>query len=176
MTDRTAISGVKNLIAVASGKGGAGKTTVAVNLAIALQRMGASIGLLDGDVYGPNGDLDGTSQPRRQAIHLARADAEQRHPTISARREVGRCPHCNGRIDIFGHGEGERMAKTFGVPFLGKIEIDPQIRIGGDTGKPVASLGKDAPDAKSLYAIARQVAARVSVVELSATRSLVQIL
>ena len=54
MTDRTAISGVKNLIAVASGKGGVGKTTVAVNLAIALQRMGASVGLLDADVYGPN--------------------------------------------------------------------------------------------------------------------------
>ena len=48
------IPGVKNLIAVASGKGGVGKTTVAVNLAIALQRMGSTVGLLDGDVYGPN--------------------------------------------------------------------------------------------------------------------------
>ena len=48
------IEGVKNLIAVASGKGGVGKTTVAVNLAIALKNMGASVGLLDADVYGPN--------------------------------------------------------------------------------------------------------------------------
>src|SRR5277367_1835114 len=48
------IQGVKNLIAVASGKGGVGKTTVAVNLAIALKNMGAAVGLLDADVYGPN--------------------------------------------------------------------------------------------------------------------------
>src|ERR1700681_4569250 len=48
------IEGVKNLVAVASGKGGVGKTTVAVNLALALKRLGASIGLLDADVYGPN--------------------------------------------------------------------------------------------------------------------------
>ncbi len=48
------IAGVKNLIAVASGKGGVGKTTVAVNLAIALKKMGASVGLMDADVYGPN--------------------------------------------------------------------------------------------------------------------------
>src|SRR3974390_2890264 len=48
------IPGVKNLVAVASGKGGVGKTTVAVNLALALKHLGASVGLLDADVYGPN--------------------------------------------------------------------------------------------------------------------------
>ena len=51
---KTPIEGVKNLVAVASGKGGVGKTTVAVNLAIALKSLGASVGLLDADVYGPN--------------------------------------------------------------------------------------------------------------------------
>src|SRR5579863_5714668 len=48
------IAGVKYLVAVASGKGGVGKTTVAVNLAIALKNMGSKVGLLDADVYGPN--------------------------------------------------------------------------------------------------------------------------
>jgi ATP-binding protein involved in chromosome partitioning len=46
--------GVKNAIAVASGKGGVGKSTIAANLAVALARMGAAVGLMDGDLYGPN--------------------------------------------------------------------------------------------------------------------------
>src|SRR5947208_1489509 len=48
------ITGVKNLIAVGSGKGGVGKTTVAVNLAVAMGRLGYKVGLMDADVYGPN--------------------------------------------------------------------------------------------------------------------------
>lgn len=53
LSDRVDI-GVKNAIAVGSGKGGVGKTTTAVNLAVALAREGAAVGLLDADVYGPN--------------------------------------------------------------------------------------------------------------------------
>ena len=48
------IPGVQNLIAVGSGKGGVGKTTVAVNLAVAVAALGHRVGLMDADVYGPN--------------------------------------------------------------------------------------------------------------------------
>src|ERR1700726_3660412 len=269
--NRAPIPGVKNLVAVASGKGGVGKTTVAVNLAIALETLGASVGLLDADVYGPNvpvmlgtneqpravddktiipveaygvkmismgllnpgdkplvwrgpmlhsvmqqflrsvqwGTLDylivdlppGTGDVQLSLIQSVSVTGAVvvTTPSIVALADVRRaiemfrqvnveivgvvenmsyfnCPHCKGRIDVFGHGEGQHMAKTFGVPFLGEIEIDPQIRIGGDTGKPVASLGEDAPGSKSIYAMARNVAARVEVVNQSAGAPVVQIL
>jgi ATP-binding protein involved in chromosome partitioning len=271
LQDKAPITGVKNLVAVASGKGGVGKTTVAVNLAIALKNMGHAVGLLDADVYGPNvpvmlgtneqpravdertiipveayglkmismgllnpgdkplvwrgpmlhsviqqflrstqwGALDylivdlppGTGDVQLTLIQsvsvtgavvvttpsiVALADVRK---AIEMFRQVNveilgvvenmsyfNCPHCKGRIDVFGHGEGQHMAKTFGVPFLGEIEIDPQIRIGGDTGKPVASLGEDAPGSKSIYAMARNVVARVEFVNQSAGAPVVQIL
>ena len=53
-TGRPPLPGVKNVIAVGAGKGGVGKTTVAVNLALALAKCGGRVGLLDGDIYGPN--------------------------------------------------------------------------------------------------------------------------
>ncbi len=51
---RAPVEGVKNIIAVGAGKGGVGKTTVAVNLAIALAKCGGRVGIIDGDIYGPN--------------------------------------------------------------------------------------------------------------------------
>ena len=51
---RAAVPGVKNVIAVGAGKGGVGKTTVAVNLAVALAQLGSRVGMIDGDIYGPN--------------------------------------------------------------------------------------------------------------------------
>jgi ATP-binding protein involved in chromosome partitioning len=52
--DLAAIPGVKNIVAVGAGKGGVGKTTLAVNLAVALSRLGSRVGMIDGDIYGPN--------------------------------------------------------------------------------------------------------------------------
>jgi ATP-binding protein involved in chromosome partitioning len=61
---RAAVPGVKNVIAVGAGKGGVGKTTVAVNLAVALAKMGSRVGIIDGDMYGPNVPIMlGLSQP-----------------------------------------------------------------------------------------------------------------
>lgn len=54
LPDRTGINGVKNILAVTSGKGGVGKSTVAVNIAVALAKTGAAVGLIDADIYGPN--------------------------------------------------------------------------------------------------------------------------
>ena len=54
LPDRNSVPGIKNIIAVSSGKGGVGKSSVAINIAVALADKGAKVGLLDADIYGPN--------------------------------------------------------------------------------------------------------------------------
>ena len=121
--------GVRNVVAVGAGKGGVGKTTLAVNLAAALAARGSRVGMIDGDIYGPNvpimlgmqgqleadgdkivpaeklrhqGRLDGLSHRRRVARHLARTDAAQRDPAVLPRGAVGRAG-LPGRRHAAGH-------------------------------------------------------------------------
>jgi ATP-binding protein involved in chromosome partitioning len=67
------------------------------------------------------------------------------------------------RMDIFGTGGGERLANEAGVPFIGTIPIDPNVRSGGDSGKPVVAVNPDLPVAKALRMVAEDLAAKISV-------------
>src|SRR5579863_6763863 len=253
MTPKLPIAGVQNLIAVGSGKGGVGKTTVAVNLSIALAHLGYKTGLLDADVYGPNvplmmgtnqapaaigeriqplqnygvklmsmgflspgdkplvwrgpmlhsviqqflrgvdwGELDylvidlppGTGdvqltliqtapitgaivvttpsdvslEDARKAVHMFH---QVRVPILGIVENMSylMCPHCNERIDVFSYGGGRRTAEQMQVHFLGELPLNPEVRIGGDTGDPVSLRQKD-PVAESFLELARRMAAR----------------
>jgi Mrp family chromosome partitioning ATPase len=63
------------------------------------------------------------------------------------------CPHCKGEIDLFGRGGGEKIAKELGVPFLGSIPLDPEMRKAGDEGRPFIIRSKDNPTWKSVDAV-----------------------
>ena len=247
-----------------------GKTTLAVNLAVALAKKGHKVGLLDADVYGPNvplmlgtqatprvkgdnriepieafglkvisvgflnpgdkpliwrgpmlhsiirqflgsvewGTLDylivdlppGTGDVALslvQTVPLTGAVVVSTPSDVSlqdARKAIEMfrqvkvdivgvvenmsyfvCPHCQHEIDVFSRGGAEKVAQQFDVAFLGSVELDPDIRKSGDSGKPVVLEGSDSAHAKSLYAFADKVVARVNEIKSSAPEGVIQI-
>ncbi len=264
------LPGVENIVAIGSGKGGVGKTTISVNLSVALARMGHKVGLLDGDVYGPNVPLmlgtsatpkvvgDNRIQPLeayglkvisvgflnpgdrpliwrgpmlhsmiRQFLHQVEwgeldyliidlppgtgdvalsliqtvplsgavvvstpsdVSLQDARKAIEMFRQVKVeilglvenmsyfvCPHCRHEIDVFSKGGGERTAKQFQIPFLGLIALDPSVREGGDTGKPIVLAGGESAAAKSFMDFAHTVDGRIKELHERPSENVIQI-
>jgi len=70
-------------------------------------------------------------------------------------------------MDIFGSGGGERLAHETGVPFIGAIPIDPNVRSGGDSGEPVTATHPESVVARAMTRVAMDVAAKISVAAMS---------
>ena len=254
------IEGVRNIIAVASNKGGVGKSTVATNLAVALARTGARVGLIDADITGPNlptmfglaagvqaGSTEGMRPIERYGVQVvsigfllpkgtpvvwrgpmigsavrqllhdvpwgeldylmidlppgtsdASMSMAQDAPIagvviVSSPQDVSVedamkavsmfekldvpvfgmvenmsyfiAPDTGVRYDIFGHGGARRAADELGIDFLGEIPIEPAVREGADRGVPVVVGAPESASAKAIDRIARNVAARISVLQ-----------
>jgi hypothetical protein len=71
------------------------------------------------------------------------------------------CPHCGETTDIFSSGGGEKTARDFDLPFLGKVPMDPRVVIAGDTGTPYLSSGEDTPAVQAFSKVVSQVADRL---------------
>jgi ATP-binding protein involved in chromosome partitioning len=65
------------------------------------------------------------------------------------------CPHCGELVDVFGSGGGERLATEMGLPFLGRIPLDPAVRVAGDEGSPTVVSAPASAAGQALLDVAR---------------------
>jgi len=72
------------------------------------------------------------------------------------------CPHCHNTIDLFKVGGGERAAKEMGVPFLGRVPLDPNVVLGGDDGSPIVLKDKTNPASKAFDEMVERVLEKVN--------------
>ena len=73
-----------------------------------------------------------------------------------------KCPHCDEEIEVFGSGGGERLAEEMGLPFLGRVPLDPVVRSAGDEGEPTVLSAPDSGAGRALQEIADRVAEKVA--------------
>ncbi|NLX47918.1 MAG: Mrp/NBP35 family ATP-binding protein [Euryarchaeota archaeon] len=71
------------------------------------------------------------------------------------------CPHCHKTIDLFKTGGGERAAEEMGVPFLGRIPLDPNVVLGGDDGMPIVLQDKTNPASLAFDGVVEKILAKV---------------
>ena len=83
--------------------------------------------------------------------------------------------HTGQKVALFGEGGGQKLAAMKNTPFLGSVPLNPQVRAGGDSGRPIVVADPDSDAAKAIKTIAMQVAARVSVLNLTNTDGIIPI-
>jgi len=85
------------------------------------------------------------------------------------------CPKCNERSEIFSCGGGENTANNLSVPFLGRIPIEIDVRVGGDKGKPITAVNPDHAISKVFKEVASKIAASASVTTIGAKQPVISI-
>jgi ATP-binding protein involved in chromosome partitioning len=83
-------------------------------------------------------------------------------------------PGTGERVDVFGHGGGKRTAEKMGLPLLAELALDPDVRIGGDSGAPVASRGPGDPHATPFLSLAQRVDERCAAAQTAGPRITVE--